>query len=323
MSDISCVSNKVHTTRQNILAAYTEGDTQLEFYDSPGTVTREHLLKHRLEESLITEPKAAVERCDLIAVLVDASNPRERRKINKGVLRMLQDHEDRESILIMNKIDLIKEKRQLLDIGTRLTGGYIENKLVLEDPVLLDLLRRKPLQSQKPTSKYVIELDKDRPDDESSLQDQSGGADFYEGVYRNFSRVFSISAKEDDGIDNLREALLGMAKPVAQWPHGPEFLSPCNSKDLVNSIIRGKVMDYAEKQVPYLVKYNYRQYMFDEMNSLFIDLQLKVPKKYMVGKLLGQNGVTIFRITNESREKISTTLGCDVKLRIEVTSTEK
>lgn len=58
-SDISCVSKKAHTTRKNALGVYTERDAQLEFYDSPGMVTRQHLLKHKLEDSLFEYPGLA------------------------------------------------------------------------------------------------------------------------------------------------------------------------------------------------------------------------------------------------------------------------
>lgn len=314
MSDISCVSNKVHTTRKNILAAYTEGNTQLEFYDSPGLVTREHLLKHHLGDNMATDPVEAAHKCDLIGVVVDVSNPRDQRRLNKGLLRILNEHVDKESFLIMNKVDLVKEKRHLLDIGAKLSGGHIRGKPVMRSSQLENLMyeRNKNRRNYQPTSKYVIELDEQSPSDTNDNRREE------QEYYEHFSQIFSISALQDDGVDDLRENMLDMAKPVEKWPHGADFLTTQNSKEVINNIIRGKVMDYTDNHVPYVVQYKYERVEHDELGSLHIHLVLKVPDRYIVGRVIGERGAIISSITNESREMISKILGCDVKLSIEV-----
>jgi GTP-binding protein Era len=325
-SEISCVSNKVHTTRRNMLGVYTEDTTQLEFYDSPGVVTKKHLLRHHLEDSLLRDPEEASRRCDLIAVVVDASNLRDSKRLNRSVLSMLKEHPDKTSYLILNKIDLVKSKRLLLDIGSRLTEGHLGGKRVLDPEFIRRMLVKSKFSPQniKPTSPHVIELGKNKFDELESREgcDQM---DTYENFlgFRNFSRVFSISALQDDGVDHLRESLLELARPVESWPHGPDYLTDESLKDVVHAIIRGKVMDSVDNQIPYVIKYKYLQVKHDDLGSLHIDLELTVPKKYMAGKLLGQHGSVIFDIINESREKISQVLACDVKLNITVSSKER
>lgn len=331
-NELSCVSNKVHTTRRNILGVYTEDDTQLEFYDSPGIVTREHLLKHRLEADLHTEPIQASARCDLIAVVVDAANIREQKRLNKGVLQILNQNEDKDSILILNKVDLVKDKRSLIDTGVRLTQGYLEKESTiprrslkkmtrreLEDLNLLGHLDRSQdsKTTGKPTKlhKYVIDLEADkakptyRPRDPYS-PDEIG--------YRNFSQLFSISALHDDGIDDLREYMIDLAKPVVAWPHGPDFVSNLSNKDVVHEIIRGKVMDNLDHELPYVVKFRYDEFKFDDLGSLHIHLTLACPKKYMIGRIIGENGTVVCRIIDQAQAAICKTLGCDVKLMINV-----
>uniref|UniRef100_A0A6G1SGJ2 GTPase Era, mitochondrial n=1 Tax=Aceria tosichella TaxID=561515 RepID=A0A6G1SGJ2_9ACAR len=321
-SDISCVSNKVHTTRKNMLGVYTEGMTQLEFFDSPGVVTKKHLLRHHLEDSLLRDPEEASKKCDLIAVVVDASNLRDSKRLNRTVLAMLKEHPDKTSYLILNKTDLVKSKRLLLDIGSRLTEGHLEGKRVLDQEHIRKMLLNSKFSPQniKATSRHVIELDKNKAEDE-----QPTCLDDSENIvgYRNFSQVFSISALQDDGVDQLRERLLGLAKPTEYWAHGPDYLTNESSRDIVHAIIRGKVMDSVDNQIPYVIKYKYLQVKHDALGSLHIDLELVVPKKYMIGKLLGQHGVVIFGIINESRERISQVLACDVKLNITVKSKER
>lgn len=320
-SEISCVSNKVHTTRRNMLGVYTEGATQLEFFDSPGVVTKEHLLRHHLEDTLLRDPEEASKKCDLIAVVVDASNLRDSKRLNRSVLSMLKEHSDKKSFLILNKTDLVKSKRLLLDIGSRLTEGHLEGKRILDQ----EQIRRILLDSKfspnriKATSRFVIELDKRKPEEDHP------DVNCNENIvgYRNFSQVFSISALQDDGVEKLRESLLQLAKPVESWPHAPDYLTNDSLKDVVHATIRGKVMDSVDNQIPYVIKYNYLQVKYDDLGSLHVDLELVVPQKYMVGKLLGQHGVVIFGVINESRERISQVLGCDVKLNITVKCKDK
>ena len=313
MSDVSCVSNKVHTTRKNILGSYTEGDAQLEFYDSPGVITREHLLKHRLEDSLFKDPIDASNRCDLIAAVVDASNEREVRKLNRGLLSILNNNMDKKSYLILNKVDLVKDKRKLLDIGSLLSEGHLENSCINRQALLEVEKARRVFQEIpiKIRSKHVIELDSKREVQREEDREMAIG-------FRNFSQVFSISALQDDGVDELREHMFDLAKPIDRWPHGPDHLSDQSGKDITHAAIRGRVMDYVDHQIPYLIKYKYQEYRYDEFGGLHIQLDLVAPQKYMAGKLLGHQGATIFKIINESRDIISRVLACDVKLSITV-----
>lgn len=297
-SEISSVSNKVHTTRSNFLACVTEGDAQIEFIDSPGLITKSHMLKHKLEDSLLNDPKNATQKCDLIAAVVDVSNPREQRKLNRGLLKLLTDHSDKKSILIMNKVDLVRDKRSLLDIGSRLSQDCI-------------IPERKSIQtSSLSRHKYVIELDrKNQVEDANQIMNRPEVTG-----YKNFIRIFSISALEDDGVDELRDYLLAQALPVETWPHGPEYLSNQKTADVVHNIIRGRAMDYLEDAVPYLLKYKYELCNYDDMGSLHVYLTLKCPQKYMIPKVLAN----ISKIIEDSRTLICKTLTCDVKLKISV-----
>lgn len=375
-NNISCVSNKVHTTRKNILGVYTHHDnTQLKFYDSPGIVNRKHILKHGLEDSMITEPEEAVEDCDMIAVLQDISNIREQKMINQGIVKLLQEHcEDKKAILIMNKVDLFKDKRALLDIGTRLTEGCIDGKLTLSLRKVLSLPletvrelnlirhyneasgRNEPVQSDYIEEKYgqgkvdsnddvanverkykhVYELQKLNENIEKNrasidelyenpdivgvpiLDDYANKRDTNRRSFDGFSNVFSISALNNDGVDELRHYLLCEAKPIEKLPHGPDYITNLNTKEIVHAIIRGKLMDNTDRSVPYSVTFRYYFCNYDDMGSLHVNLRMLCPEKYMISNIVGDKGVKIHKIIEESISSISNTLGCDVKLDIQV-----
>lgn len=337
-SDVSSVSKKVHTTRKNILGVYTDFDTQLVFCDSPGMISREHMLKHRLEDSLYNDPKNACETCDIIAVVLDVSNPRSRNRLNKGIIDLLNAHQgSSRSMLIMNKVDLVKEKRVLLDISTRLTQGCLEGKLTMSSRDIMRLPRER-IQELNLTShlaarrsiseikqetnapilkrRFVIELESSKREENRKRDDDDDDPDSIS--YKDFSEVFSISALKDDGVDQLRDKLISLAHPVDEWPHSPDYLTDLTSTQIVESIIRGRILDHVKGAIPYLVKLNFQQLSYDELGSLHIILTIKCPQNYMVSEVVGKSGVTIWNITNESRDLISRNLGCDVKLDVRV-----
>lgn len=290
-SHVSAVSRRAHTTKRNTLGVLTHNDTQIEFWDSPGVVTFSHLVKHRLESSHIDDPRMACQKCDLIAVMLDVTNPREQKRLNKGILSLLNGHPQCKSILVMNKVDIFKDKRMLLDIGQRLTRGCIDGKKTIL------------------TKTMALGPDKDE--------------DGYEIGYKNFSQVHSISALTDDGLEILRDSLIELANPVEMWPHGPDYITNLTHKSIVDSILRGKVLDYVEHEVPYLVKFKYLTLGYDELRSLNVNLQLICPERYMIGKILGKAGVNISRIVEDARNSISKNLACDVKLIIDVISSQE
>lgn len=346
-NEISCVSNKVHTTRHNILGVHTENDAQLEFFDSPGIITRQHLLKHRLEDTLYKDPEKAVHKCDIIAVVVDAGNIRDRKRLNKGLLQLLREHSDKQSLLILNKVDLIKEKRQLLDITTRLTQGCIEGKcrfpkkslfkMSYEELKNLNLIGNLGLREKdpsiEPVYKHVINLNENETGKRDELEEEKRRFKNYIGIsesfedpdiigYRDFSEIFSISAYNNEGVDEIRKYMLDLAKPVEMWPHGPDYVTNQSTKEIVLGIVRGKVMDHGKHSSPYVVRYKFFKCDYDDMGSLHVNLTVMCPQKYMVGQLIGERGVNIYRIIDESRDLISRTLGCDVELNVQVLAKE-
>lgn len=130
---VSSVSPKVHTTRHRVIGIYVEEDTQIEFLDTPGLITAKHRAKHKLEPTFMSHPPESARLVDIIAVLVDSSNIRERRKLNPGIIQILKKYPDKESILILNKIDLIKAKRNLLQLTNTLTCGIV-NDVISHEP---------------------------------------------------------------------------------------------------------------------------------------------------------------------------------------------
>lgn len=125
---VSAVSSKINTTRNRTNAVLTDRDTQMIILDTPGLVTFKKSKKFNLERQMIIDPHSALWESDLIVVVHDVSNEYSRDKLDSEVLKCLFAHPDKETILVLNKTDRLKNKSQLLDLVASLTGGRLNGK---------------------------------------------------------------------------------------------------------------------------------------------------------------------------------------------------
>ncbi len=106
---IAAVSNKPQTTRHKIKGIVTDDDGQIVFVDTPGVHKPGHLLNRRMMSAV----HDALLSVDLVVLMRDAS-------VSTGngdrfVLDLVRDS-GQKAILVLNKIDKIKEKAQLLPL---------------------------------------------------------------------------------------------------------------------------------------------------------------------------------------------------------------
>lgn len=106
---IAAVSNKPQTTRHKIQGIVTRDDGQIVFVDTPGVHKPGYLLNRRMMASV----NDAILSVDLIVLMRDAS-------VSTGngdrfVLDLVKNSE-KPAILVLNKIDKIKDKNQLLPL---------------------------------------------------------------------------------------------------------------------------------------------------------------------------------------------------------------
>ncbi|KAJ8679413.1 hypothetical protein QAD02_015200 [Eretmocerus hayati] len=119
---ICAASSKIHTTRSKATAVFCSGDTQLVFLDTPGLVGRGEVKKYKLESSFQTDAQNSMEEADVIGVIQDMSNVKHRESIDTKIIDLLKlSRETSNSVLILNKIDLMKNRKLLLQIVRKLT----------------------------------------------------------------------------------------------------------------------------------------------------------------------------------------------------------
>ncbi len=103
---VSIISHKAQTTRHKILGVKTEGDTQIIFVDTPGM----HLARPaKINEFMNDEAKRGLIDVDLVLWLVNKTFDEEDELVLQNLSKVCCP-----VILVLNKIDLIKDKKQLL-----------------------------------------------------------------------------------------------------------------------------------------------------------------------------------------------------------------
>lgn len=129
--------------------------------------------KYKLSSEFISSPRHSIQHSDLIGVVHDVSNTWTRNELHSNVLNTLEEYSHLPSFLILNKIDVLKSKRLLLDLVRTVTLGTVCPK---------GLWRPK---------KFVMEMN-----EEEKKQGKIVG-------WPGFSAVFMISSLYGDGMEDV------------------------------------------------------------------------------------------------------------------------
>lgn len=114
---VTIISPKPQTTRNVINGIYTNDEAQIIFIDTPGI----HKPKHELGEYMNRQAFRSIKDVDLVLLLFDAST--DFGTGDEFVLRMLKKI-NASAILVVNKIDLVKDKNRLLESVAKFNENY-------------------------------------------------------------------------------------------------------------------------------------------------------------------------------------------------------
>ena len=114
---LSIVTSRPQTTRHRVLGVLNRPGVQLAFVDTPGLHLGE---KRALNRAMNRTAAAALADADLVVFVIEALRFYEE---DEAVLQRIRDS-GRESIAVINKVDLIYPKDQLLPFTAELTGKH-------------------------------------------------------------------------------------------------------------------------------------------------------------------------------------------------------
>ena len=160
---VSIVSSKPQTTRNRIVGILNEKRGQIAFLDTPGI----HRPLHKLNVRMMDHVRSTFGEADVIALIIDASEPFGRG--DEYVIELLRDqkakHPDAKRIAVLNKIDKLK-KNKLLPLMQRYGSLELFDEIVPVSAAkgdgvdeLLDLLFRmiEPGEAMYPPEDYTTQ----------------------------------------------------------------------------------------------------------------------------------------------------------------------
>ena len=106
---VSIVSEKPQTTRNRINGVLTKGETQFVFIDTPGM----HKPKTKLSEHMVKSIRQSVDDVDCAILMADVTKTMS--SVEQDLIRSFASH-GTAVVLLLNKIDLLKDKSDILKI---------------------------------------------------------------------------------------------------------------------------------------------------------------------------------------------------------------
>ncbi|KGL95107.1 hypothetical protein N301_03865, partial [Charadrius vociferus] len=341
------VSQKVHTTRCKARGVVTYEDTQLIILDTPGLTSPFKAKRHKLDEAMLTDPWDSMKHADLVLVLVDVSDHWTRNCLSKEVLKCLSHFPHIPSVLVLNKVDLLKKKFILLELVTQLTEGIVNGRKLevrsefkhtssssAKSP--LQVTQACPPENRARESHCLQETDQAQEGcsldnssymraSESSLVTEEAQAPKRYGSrdlknmkgWPCFQEIFMLAALHGEEVDTLKRYLLMRAKP-GPWEFHSGVLTSQSPQEICDNIIREKILEYLPREVPYGVIQVTEMWEEGPSGELVIVQNLLVPRKSHMMMLIGRGGKVISRIAQEASQDLMNVFLCDVRLKLKV-----
>lgn len=240
-----------------------------------------------------------MESADLVVVLVDVSDKWTRNQLNPQLLRCLTKFSQVPSILVMNKVDCLKQKSVLLELTAALTEGVVNGK---------KLKMRQAFYSH-PGTHCPSPAVKD-PNTQSVGSPQRIG-------WPHFQEIFMLSALSQEDVQTLKKYLLAQAQP-GPWEYHSEVITNQTPEEICANIIREKLLEYLPQEVPYNVQQKTVVWEEGPSGELVIQQKLLVPKESYMRLLIGPKGHMISQIAQEASRDLMNIFLCDVDIHLSV-----
>lgn len=254
-------SNKVHTTQFKWNAMYSSENTQLVFVDTPGLTTPKERSIYHLNSHYEKDPLTSVKAADVVGIIHDVGNRWTRNKLHTTCLDLLNSLSlDIPTLLILNKIDKVKDKNILLETIRVLTS---------------------------------------------------------KNNWPNFVDVFLISALNSDGVDNLRDYLLCIAKSK-EWQYSEDTYTDQSRETIVKETIRAKLMNYLAKEIPYQLRVIIEYFEEYPDGGFSILANVECPSRKRTSIVIGNKAEKIKRIANECEQELQHAFRRNVQLKLNV-----
>lgn len=153
-AELSIVTAKPQTTRKKILGILTEDSSQFIFNDTPGLLDP----KYEMQKSMMDFVDDALEGTDVLLAIFDAESLSKEFEIDEKITKICENSSIKK-LAVLNKTDLIKEKKELLPLMEKLNKENLFNELIPISALKkdnVDLVKEK-LREYLPESPYFYD----------------------------------------------------------------------------------------------------------------------------------------------------------------------
>lgn len=146
---LSIVTPKAQTTRKRVLGIYSDSYKQMIFLDTPGLIKPEY----EMQNVMMSYVERSLEEADIIAVMVDLTKFKDVKSYVPFMYQDLIQKNISPKVLLLNKTDLIFEKKKILPIIDEFNKLDIFNDIVPVSAFNSDDIRK----TKEIFSKYLPE----------------------------------------------------------------------------------------------------------------------------------------------------------------------
>ncbi|WKY14097.1 hypothetical protein Q1695_000002 [Nippostrongylus brasiliensis] len=308
----------------NIDAVLTEDDVQLILLDSPGTTSLHHAreVMARKEGNIVMEPEAALQNAEHILVVQDATATGD--YIHHRVLHLLHRYSHLSSSLILNKIDLVPRRSNLLELARILTNGKVAGDSI-------QIQERTIGRLGVPSRSISLHDDSVKHNDDcwreqfrAIVNKPSHKVGFAETKrlftnirgWSGFSAVFFVSSLTGEGINPLRRYLKDIAMEK-QWRYDETTMTTKSPQSLCLESVRAALLDTLPSNVAYALQPKISDWNEDgEVLQILIEIRCD---KERTGRLvLGRGGQRIAAIGKRVNDHMGNLFARQLFVRIVV-----
>lgn len=260
-----------------------------------------------------------------VAVTVDVSPIWYRSSLHSEIVKALYMHSDKRSVLLLNKVDLLKNKNELFRITKSLTGGIVDGR------------RDFHIRNNKNINKDLIP----KNDGDINLPplcfDDSGKVDLESKIgwecynkrlqevgkltknyWMKFERVFMLNSIEGDGIYDLKNYLLNTAKSVDKWDYDESLVTNQSPYRLVKQCVWEALLDSdLPAEIPYNIKIKIKVLTENEEDSLLrVGIELLCFNNRQLSGVIGSDGHKVALIARKAKQNMMDTFKRDMSLQL-------
>ncbi|GMR33493.1 hypothetical protein PMAYCL1PPCAC_03688, partial [Pristionchus mayeri] len=321
---VSAVSSKMDTTLENVCASITEDDVQLIVVDSPGTIGISHARKvmgiEKGKEKIICDPEEALKKAEHVLVVQDATAPGD--YIHHRVMHLLHRNSHLPASLVINKVDLVTDRSELLELTRILTKGRVAGKRINTAQTTIGRLG-------KSADTFSLHSDALKDKDEEwqrkyrsivDVRPQRVGFAETRNLFREergwsgFDAVFYVSSLTGEGIEPLREHLKSLSTN-RKWRLHEHAVTTKSPQSICEESVRAALLDTVPSDMAYKLIPKVSEWK-EEGEVLQIVVDINCEKERVARSLVGKGGSKIIEVGRKVNDQMTTLFQRQLFVRI-------